>query len=99
VEIGEMFTVELDSLTNPRYIINFPTKKHWRDTTYLEYIERGLDSLVGEVERLELESIAIPPLGSGGGGLSWGREVRPLIEEALSRVPEVEAYVYEPSEE
>jgi O-acetyl-ADP-ribose deacetylase (regulator of RNase III) len=99
VELGRMFTVELDSLMNPRYIINFPTRQHWRDSTHLEYIEQGLESMVSEIRRLNLESIAIPPLGCGGGGLSWGREVRPLIEEALSRVPEVDAYVYEPSED
>ncbi len=99
VEVGKMFTVELDSLTNPRYVINFPTKKHWRGSSRLEYVEQGLDALVSEIHRLNLRSIAIPPLGCGNGGLSWEREVRPLIEEALARVPEVKAYVYEPSEE
>lgn len=99
VEVGKMFTVEVDSLTNPRYIINFPTKKHWRGRSRLEYVEQGLDALVSEIRRLNLRSIAIPPLGCGNGGLSWEREVRPLVEAALARVPEVEAYVYEPSEE
>lgn len=98
VVVGKMFTVELDSLTNPRYIINFPTKKHWRENSRLEYIEQGLEDLVSEVRRLDLTSIAIPPLGCGNGGLSWEREVRPLIEEALAQVPETKAYVYEPSE-
>jgi O-acetyl-ADP-ribose deacetylase (regulator of RNase III) len=99
VRVGEMFTVKLDSLTNPRYIINFPTKKHWRGSSRLEYIDQGLESLVSEIRRLDLQSIAIPPLGCGNGGLSWEGEVRPLIEQALERVPEVTAYVYEPSEE
>lgn len=99
VEVGRMFTVELDSLTNPGYIINFPTKKHWRGSSRLEYVEQGLDALVSEIQRLNLSSVAIPPLGCGNGGLSWEREVRPLVEAALARVPEVEAYVYEPSEE
>lgn len=99
VEVGKMFTVEVDSLTNPRYIINFPTKKHWRGSSRLEYVEQGLDALAREIQRLNLRSIAIPPLGCGNGGLSWEREVRPLVEYALARVPEVEAYVYEPSEE
>lgn len=94
-----MFTVELDSLTNPGYIINFPTKRHWKENSRLQYVEQGLEDLVSEVRRLNLESMAIPPLGCGNGGLSWEREVRPLIEEALARVPEVAAYVYEPSEE
>ncbi|WP_047864809.1 type II toxin-antitoxin system antitoxin DNA ADP-ribosyl glycohydrolase DarG [Rubrobacter aplysinae] len=99
VEVGKMFTVELDSLTNPRYIINFPTKKHWRGASRLEYVEQGLEALVSEIRRLDLNSIAIPPLGCGNGGLSWEHEVRPLIEEVLLQVPEVKAYVYEPSEE
>lgn len=99
VEVGKMFTVELDSLTNPGYIINFPTKEHWRGRSRLEYLEQGLDALVSEIQRLNLGSIAIPPLGCGNGGLSWEREVRPLVEAALARVPEVQAYVYEPSEE
>lgn len=97
VTVGKVFTVKLDSLTNPSYIINFPTKKHWREDSKLEYVERGLEDLVSEIRRLNLTSIAIPPLGCGNGGLSWEREVRPLIEEALAQVPEVNACVYEPS--
>ena len=97
VEIGEMFTFPLDKLTNPRYIINFPTKKHWRGKSRLEYVRDGLDGLVREIERLNISSLAIPPLGCGNGGLDWEAEVRPLIEKALCRVPEVRAYVYEPS--
>lgn len=85
VEVGKMFTVEVDSLTNPRYIINFPTKKHWRGSSRLEYMEQGLEALVREIQRLDLKSIAIPPLGCGNGDLSWEREVRPLVEAALAR--------------
>lgn len=97
VEIGKMFTFPLDQLTNPRYIINFPTKQHWREKSRLEYVREGLDDLLREIERLGISSIAIPPLGCGNGGLDWETEVRPLIEEAMARVPKVRAYVYEPS--
>lgn len=97
VEVGKMFTFPLDKLTNPRYIINFPTKQHWRGKSRLEYVREGLEDLVHEIERLGIGSIAVPPLGCGNGGLDWDDEVRPLIEAALARVPAVRAYVYEPS--
>lgn len=97
VEIGKMYTFPLGKLTNPRYIINFPTKQHWREKSRLEYVRKGMDDLLREIQRLNIRSVAIPPLGCGNGGLDWETEVRPLIEEALVRVPEVRAYVYEPS--
>lgn len=97
VKIGKMFTVSLNSLTNPRYIINFPTKRHWRERARVEYVREGLEDLLHEIERLDLHSIAVPPLGCGNGGLDWKGEVRPLIEAAFARVPKVHAYTYEPS--
>lgn len=96
LEIGKMFTVSLQ-LTNPRYIINFPTKNHWREKSRVEYIRAGLEDLLHEIERLDIRSIAIPPLGCGNGGLDWESEVRPLIEAAFARIPEVQVYAYEPS--
>lgn len=95
VQTGRMFVYETGQLAGPRYIINFPTKVHWRGKSRLEYIESGLDALVADIRRLGIRSIAIPPLGSGLGGLAW-TEVRPLIDRALAEVPEVEAEVYEP---
>jgi O-acetyl-ADP-ribose deacetylase (regulator of RNase III) len=95
VQPGRMFVFDRGELTNPRYVINFPTKVHWRGRSRIEYIETGLDALVNEVKELAISSIAIPPLGSGLGGLDWA-EVRPLIERALDQIPEVEALVYEP---
>jgi O-acetyl-ADP-ribose deacetylase (regulator of RNase III) len=97
VEIGKMFTFPLDSLTNPRYIINFPTKRHWRERSRVEYVREGLEDLLREIERLDIRSIALPPLGCGNGGLDWETEVRPLIEAAFARMPEVEVHAYEPS--
>ena len=95
VEPGRMFVFETGQFTNPRYVINFPTKRHWRGKSRLEDIEAGLQALVSEVRRLEIQSIAIPPLGCGLGGLDWSA-VRPRIEAALEQIPHVRALVYEP---
>ena len=97
VKIGKMFTVPLDKLTDPRYIINFPTKRHWREKSRLEYVRDGLEDLLHEIERLDLRSVAVPPLGCGNGGLDWESEVRPLIEATFAQKPEVLVYAYEPS--
>jgi O-acetyl-ADP-ribose deacetylase (regulator of RNase III) len=96
VRPGRMFIFETGALEGPRYIVNFPTKVHWRGKSRLEYIESGLEALVADVHRLAIHSIAIPPLGSGLGGLSWS-EVRPLIDRALTELPGVDALVYEPA--
>ena len=96
VRIGAMFVVDLGGLHSPRYIINFPTKKHWRGKSRHEYIEQGLTALVAEIERLGIESIALPPLGCGLGGLDWDGVYR-RIEEHLGPLPKVDVLVYEPS--
>jgi len=90
-----MFTVSTGKLTNPRYIINFPTKAHWRGASRIEDIRAGLKALVSEIKRLEIRSIAIPPLGCGNGGLHWS-DVRPLIERAMREVPNVNVQLYSP---
>lgn len=95
VQPGRMLVFDTGELTNPRYIINFPTKVHWRGKSRIEHIEAGLDALVEEIEARDIKSIAVPPLGSGLGGLDWA-EVRPLIERAMAEVPEIEVTVYEP---
>lgn len=96
VEPGRMFVYDSGGLTLPRYIINFPTKRHWRGKSRIEDIRSGLVALADEIRRRKIASVAIPPLGSGLGGLDWA-QVRPLIEEALSALPEVEIVVFEPS--
>ena len=97
VRPGRMFVYETGELTGPRYIINFPTKVHWRGKSRIEYIESGLEALVAEVrERDDIRSIAIPPLGTGLGGLAW-TEVRPLIDRAMDELPDVDVEVYEPA--
>jgi len=95
VQPGRMLVFDTGKLTSPRYIINFPTKRHWRGKTRLEDIDAGLDALVSEIKRLNIQSIAIPPLGCGLGGRKWS-EVKPLIDKALRAVPDVRALVFEP---
>jgi O-acetyl-ADP-ribose deacetylase (regulator of RNase III) len=95
VQPGRMFVFETGELTNPRYIINFPTKRHWRGKSRMEDIESGLVALVKEIRARRIRSIAIPPLGSGLGGLDW-KEVRPRIEAALRDLADVRVAIYEP---
>lgn len=95
VQPGHMFVFETGRADNPRYIINFPTKRHWRGKSRIEDIEAGLDALVAEIRTRKIQSIAIPPLGAGLGGLDW-RDVRPRIERALQSLQEVKVIVYEP---
>ena len=96
VEPGRMFIFETGRLTNPLYIINFPTKRHWRQKSRLEDIEAGLRALVEDVRRLNIGSIALPPLGCGLGGLRWS-DVRRLIEQVLGALSDVRVIVYEPA--
>lgn len=96
VQPGRMFIFDTGHLTHPRYIINFPTKRHWRGKSRIEDIESGLEALVTQVRERGITSVAIPPLGSGLGGLDWN-EVRPRVEAALAAVPEVRVRVFEPN--
>jgi O-acetyl-ADP-ribose deacetylase (regulator of RNase III) len=96
VQVGKMFVTASLELSGPRWIINFPTKKHWRQSSKLEWISAGLEDLKRVVAEKNIRSIAIPPLGSGNGGLEW-LQVRPLIEAAVADIPETEVVVYEPT--
>lgn len=95
VQPGRMYVFETGELTNPRYIINFPTKRHWRGKSRIQDIEAGLAALVDVVHQYKIKSIAIPPLGSGLGGLEWS-EVKSLIEAAVKPLEEVRVIVFEP---
>jgi O-acetyl-ADP-ribose deacetylase (regulator of RNase III) len=95
VQPGRMFVYETGWMTNPKYIINFPTKRHWRGKSRIEDIESGLIALRREVTERNIRSIAIPPLGSGLGGLQWS-EVKPRIEKAMMGLDDVRIIVFEP---
>lgn len=94
VQPGRMFVFDTDQLTLPRYIINFPTKRHWRGKSRIQDIDTGLSALVTEIRSRGIRSIAIPPLGSGLGGLDWA-DVRPRIEAAMANLPDVRVRIYE----
>ncbi len=80
----------------PRLIVNFPTKRHWRDASNLDDVAQGLDALAGTIAANTIRSIAIPPLGCGLGGLPW-RDVRQLILRHLSPIDHVDILVYGPA--
>jgi len=94
VQPGRMFVFETGWLTSPRYIINFPTKRHWRDKSRIEDIESGLAALFEIICDKCIRSLAIPPLGSGLGGLDWS-DVKPRIEAALGPLTDVQIFVFE----
>jgi O-acetyl-ADP-ribose deacetylase (regulator of RNase III) len=95
VRLGKMFTYETGLLGKPRLIINFPTKGHWRARSRLSDIKAGLVDLRQVIGERAIESIAVPPLGCGNGGLDWF-DVRPLIQAALGDLPGVRVLVYPP---
>ena len=96
VEPGRMFVVENTTIDGLRYIANFPTKRHWRAKSRMEDIESGLEALGEEIRRRDIRSIAIPPLGSGLGGLAWG-DVRERIVDRMRHLEDVQVVVFEPS--
>jgi O-acetyl-ADP-ribose deacetylase (regulator of RNase III) len=99
VKIGRVFATERrDFVSGPRWIINLPTKEHWRAPSRIEWIRDGLVDLRRFIEEHKIRSVALPPLGSGNGGLEW-REVRPLIVQALEPLQDVTTIVYEPTKQ
>ncbi|OAF07198.1 Appr-1-p processing protein [Bradyrhizobium centrolobii] len=96
IKVGQIFATERkDLMGGPRWIINFPTKQHWRNPSKIEWIKEGLQDLVRFLGEHKIKSIALPPLGSGNGGLDW-KSVRPLIEAAMGNL-DVQVVVYEPT--
>lgn len=94
---GRMFVFAITDMFEPRYIVNFPTKRHWRENSRIEDIESGLDDLVRFVTNNKIKSIAIPPIGSGLGRLNWS-VVKNKIEQAFIDLTNVEVRIYQPSE-
>ena len=82
VTLGRMFVHDRGHHAQPRWIVNFPTKGHWRSRSRIHHIEAGLTDLRQVISEVGIPSIAIPALGCGHGGLEW-TDVRPLIKEKL----------------
>ena len=97
VDTGKMFVTEVSELDGPRWIVNFPTKQHWRAPSQLAWVIEGLQDLRQFLIRHHVKSIAIPPLGAGNGGLDW-IAVREQIEIALGDL-DIEILVFEPTKQ
>jgi O-acetyl-ADP-ribose deacetylase (regulator of RNase III)/uncharacterized protein YwgA len=97
MRLGKMFIFDLGALATPRYIINFPTKGDWRSASKLQNIESGLVDLINKIQSLGIQSIAMPPLGCGNGGLDWNA-VKPLIEQYFAPLENITLRLFEPPE-
>ena len=97
VEVGKMLVVKDNSLEGEKLIINFPTKTEWFKKSQYNYIEEGLIDLVNVIKEFKIKSIAIPPLGSGNGGLKWSN-VKELMNKYLGGIEGVEIIIYEPND-
>lgn len=96
LDIGRNYVYEIPNYNKTKYIVNFPTKNHWRHNSKLEYIEKGLNDLVTVIKDFKIKSIVMPALGCGNGKLEW-EVVKPLIIDKLSHLIDVEIIVYEPA--
>lgn len=94
-DVGQVLTTKIDELDGPKYIINFPTKQHWRGKSRMVFIEEGLSALRKEIQLLGIKSIAVPPLGCGLGGLPWP-DVKRAIQSVFGDVEGVDILVFEP---
>jgi O-acetyl-ADP-ribose deacetylase (regulator of RNase III) len=97
VQTGKMFVTSVHELDGPRWIVNFPTKQHWRAPSRMEWVVDGLLDLRRFLIEQQVKSIAIPPLGAGNGGLEWA-EVREQIERALGDL-DINIQVFEPTQQ
>ena len=76
-----------------KLVLNFPTKKHWRSASRPEYIEAGLHTFAANYHVYGVTSISFPLLGCGNGELDWESQVRPLMEQYLSKLP-IDVYIH-----
>ncbi len=95
VRVGKMHVYDAGALATPKYVINFPTKDHWRGKSKISFISEGLQDLTKIIDEYRIQSIAIPPLGCGNGGLDWDT-VKKLIESAFKDLPDVEIRLFAP---
>lgn len=95
IDIGKLFVTREQTVFGEKIIINFPTKRDWRKSSEYSYVEAGLDDLIRVIDEYHIQSVAIPPLGAGNGGLHW-EVVKKIIENKLSSLP-IDIIVYEPN--
>lgn len=98
---GQMFVFENTNMFKDddfKYLINFPTKKHWRSKSKIEYISEGLDALIYEIKKFQIKSISLPPLGCGNGGLDWN-VVKEILEQKLSNIENTNILIFVPKKE
>ena len=96
VTTGKMFVTKVDELDGPRWIVNFPTKQHWKAPSQMAWVVEGLQDLRRFLVENKVKSVALPPLGAGNGGLDWPA-VRVQIEHFLGDMDDVEVIVFEPT--
>jgi O-acetyl-ADP-ribose deacetylase (regulator of RNase III) len=96
VKVGSVLAVPNRRLVGPKWIIHFPTKKHWRQPSKIEWVRTGLRDLVRVIRQNHIESVALPPLGCGNGGLDW-ELVKREIEAAAEEIPAVDVLVFTPT--
>ncbi len=94
--VGRVLVTSSQQLHGPRWIIHFPTKKHWRNPSRLDWVRDGLRDLIRQIRDRQIRSVAVPPLGCGNGGLEWAH-VRREIEAAFAELPEVDVVVFAPT--
>jgi O-acetyl-ADP-ribose deacetylase (regulator of RNase III) len=90
-----MFVTERMDMFGPRWLVNFPTKRDFRNGSELGWIKLGLADLVRVISGNGIRSIAVPPLGCGNGGLDW-KVVRPMIEDTLGAISGCSVTVFDP---
>jgi O-acetyl-ADP-ribose deacetylase (regulator of RNase III) len=95
IRLGHVHVWPTEQMTGPKYVINFPTKGHWKSRSKIGDIEAGLVDLIAAIKKLGIDSVAVPPLGCGNGGLDW-RDVEPRIVLAFEQVPEVDVLLFAP---
>jgi O-acetyl-ADP-ribose deacetylase (regulator of RNase III) len=83
LDVGQLWIYK----TPEKWILNFPTKRHWRQKSRPEYIEAGLERFVATYQEENIDSIAFPQLGCGSGQLDWETQVQPLVEKYLGPLP------------
>lgn len=79
--------------TPGRWVLNFPTKEHWRFPSKTEYIHSGLAKFVATYQERGIDSISFPLLGCGNGRLDFATQVQPLMERFLRSLP-IPVYIH-----